>query len=153
MKTFVITISKTFPVYHPRKGEPTNFAMNYIKKIKKHTIRGNYAFWKKRIDQVNEGVAKLEIRQWSGKPYASKQVTLDILLKGEVDVQPLSLTVGWFGKTKGILAHVLLDDFETRLIDVKELVKNDGLDLQDFYDWFNKPLENPCVIHFTDLRY
>lgn len=153
MKTYVITLSKTFPIYHPRKGEPTNFALHYIKKIKKHTVRGNYEFWKKRIDEVNAGNAKLELRQWSGKPYASKQVTLDILFKGEVGIQEIGLAVNWFGKTRGIHSYVRLEDFESRLIDARELIKNDGLDIEDFYNWFNKPLENPCIIHFTDLRY
>lgn len=153
MKTYIITLSKTFPVYHPRKGELTNFKEQFLSKVKKHTVRGNYELWKKRIDEVNEGIAKLEVRQWSSKPYASKQELVDTLLKGQVGIQPINLTIDWFGKTKGILAYVKLEDFETRLIDVKELVENDGLSLQDFFDWFNKPLENPCVIHFTDLRY
>lgn len=153
MKTYVITISKVFPSYHPKKGIATEFRYGIEIKRKKHTIRGNYAFWKKRIDEVNNGNAILCIREWTGKPYYSPQTTLFTFSKGEVGIQPLNITVGWFGKTKGILAYIPLEDFETRLIDVKQLVANDGLDLQDFYDWFNKPLENPCIIHFSDLRY
>jgi len=153
IKTYVITISKKFPSHHPRKGEPTNFYPQIIDDIKLHTIRGNYKFWKKRIDEVNAGLAMLSLREWSGKPYCSSQTELACFFRGEVGIQPINLTVGWFGKTRGILAYVKLDDFETRLIDVKELVKNDGLSLENFYGWFNKPLNDPAIIHFTNFRY
>lgn len=61
MKTYVITLSKTFPAGHHRKGEPTEFeeefmagqdmqrVRTFVRYIKLHTIRANYALWKKRF--------------------------------------------------------------------------------------------------------
>ena len=78
MKTYVLTLSKVFPDYHRRKGEPTNFraAFNAGQPFKKdadtfcefpklHTIRGNYEIWEKRFEQIERGEAQLSIRQWS----------------------------------------------------------------------------------------
>lgn len=153
MKTYVLTISRKFPSYHPRKGQTTDFGFNIFHLIKKHTIRGNYEFWKKRIDQVNNGKAKLSVREWTGIPYYSKQSELFNYGKGEVGIQPLDLFVDTLGKTKGIGAWIKEDEFERRNINAGELIKNDGLTMQDFFDWFRKPIKNPCIIHFTDLRY
>lgn len=153
LKIYVITISKNFPCYHPKKGIATEFRYKIERKDKKHTVRGNYALWKKRIDEVNAGLAILSVREWTGKPYYSTQTTLFTYGAGEVGIQPLDLFIDLIGKNKAIGAWVKIDEFERRLIDTTELSKNDGLLIQDFYDWFNKPLIDPCIIHFTDLRY
>jgi len=153
IKTYVITLSKRFPSYHPRKGQNTDFGPKVYHLDKRHTIRGNYAFWKPRIDAINRGEAILSVREWIDKPYYSKQTELAVFGKGEVGIQPLDLFVDRLGKTKGIGAWIKEDEFERRNIDACELVKNDGLSMQDFFDWFRKPIDNPCIIHFTDLRY
>ena len=99
MKTYVITLSKRFPTGHNRAGEPTHFWEKFIKGRdnysciyrdfwettipKIHTIRANYPLWKKRIAEVERGEACLSIRQWTGKPYRSKQVEIARLTKEE----------------------------------------------------------------------
>lgn len=68
MKTYVLTLSKVFPAYHIKKGEPTNFkdAFNagqvfnrgaecLYRHPKLHTIRGNYELWEKRFRDRNNG--------------------------------------------------------------------------------------------------
>jgi hypothetical protein len=151
MKKYIITISKNFPAYHIKKGQPTNFALNYLKKIKKHTIRGNYAFWKKRIDEVNAGVAQLEIRQWTGKPYASKQTVIDILFKGEVSIQKCNVAININAPH---VPFITIDDLVIiNYFQVLEVVQNDGLTKEDFVSWFKAPIKDGCIIHFTDLRY
>lgn len=152
IKTFVITISRKFPSYHPLKGQFTNFNSGIVSGKKKHTIRGNYEFWKKRIDLINAGLARLSVREWIDKPYFSKQVELFNYGAGEVGIQQINLFIDTLGNNKGLGAWVAVDQ-EYKPIDVKQLIKNDGLEIQDFYDWFKKPLQNPCIIHFTDLRY
>ena len=68
-------------------GIPWNFP-------KIHTIRTNYQLWEKRINEVQEGNAVLSIRQWSGKPYRSKQTTILNLTKDDgVGIQPLKLSL------------------------------------------------------------
>ena len=51
IKTYVITVSEFFPKTHNKSGLPTGFIDKIGSKIKKHTIRGNYELWKKRIDE------------------------------------------------------------------------------------------------------
>ena len=88
-KKYVITLSQVFPVTHIRKGEPTGFKDKFLAAIGKaegdwlklHTIRANYALWLERFDEIEAGKACLCIRQWTGKPYCSKQVEIAVLTK------------------------------------------------------------------------
>lgn len=75
MKTYYLTLSQVFPATHARAGQPTGFRENLFK-TKLHTIRANYEFWKNRFEQIEKGEACLSIRQWTGKPYRSKQVEI-----------------------------------------------------------------------------
>ena len=82
-----LSISRTFPVTHKRKGEETFFvekieanscvgcgagmcdiccSRHYQDVPKLHTIRGNYDLWKKRFEKINKGEAVLELYYWSG---------------------------------------------------------------------------------------
>lgn len=85
MKTYVITLSRHFLANHKRAGEETHFKEKFLlgqgltdydtpSMAKIHTIRANYPLWEKRIKEVQEGRAVLSVRQWTGKPYRSKQV-------------------------------------------------------------------------------
>lgn len=159
-KTYVITLSRYFPVKHSKAGEPTQFrnAFNagqvfnrgsgglYVRP-KLHTIRANYPLWEKRIKEVQEGNAVLSVRQWTGKPYRSKQVEIARLTAANgVGIQML---------------RFLGDNFNGGYIrngvypSDKILAKNDGLSLADWEAWFrgydlSKPL---AIIHFTKFRY
>lgn len=84
LKTYVITVSENFIGKHPRAGELTEFKEKILSGEKKHTCRSNYMFWKKRIDKVNSGEAVLSLRQWSGKPYNSKQKEIMRLTKAGI---------------------------------------------------------------------
>lgn len=149
MKKYIITLSKTFPVSHPKKGQATGFRDKFTTRKKKHTIRGNYALWKKRIDEVNAGIAKLYVREWSGKPYASPQVDIEVLSK--VGIQSIELE--FCEVNNQISSTVKIDDEYPSLELFETLVENEGLCLVDFIEWFKKPLTNGCIISFTDLRY
>jgi hypothetical protein len=183
MKTYVITLSQVFPVKHPRKGEPTYFkekmhngllwdkgenvgyALNPSYSIpgdiqlKLHTIRANYALWQKRFEQIESGEACLSIRQWTGKPYASKQVEIARLTNEDgIGLQRLQFI------PDGSLANFMTSiDFRLhRMPDslnlAHQLAKNDGLSFADWKEWFfgsqnydfRKPL---AIIHFTSFRY
>lgn len=154
MKTYVITLSKTFLKGHPKCGQETNFAskfakgqLGYISKPNKiHTIRRNYDLWKKRIQEVEEGKAILSIRQWVDKPYRSKQEILaNLTNKDGVGIQLLDCSSicpmidGW-----------LLDDFQA-----ERLAANDGLSLEYWEYWFDFGNESDkyAIIHFTNFRY
>ena len=94
MKTYVITLSRHFLAYHKRAGEETHFKEKFIlgqgltdydtpSMAKLHTIRANFPLWEKRIKEIQNGHAVLSIRQWTGKPYLSKQVEIARLTAGD----------------------------------------------------------------------
>jgi len=141
LKTYVITLSKKFPQGHPRAGQPTNFRESFERGLKIHTIRCNYDLWAKRLDEVIAGRAVLSLRQWSGKPYNSKQ---------EPPIRILTKDDG-VGYRKLECIELLSDSFS---ID-RDGAAHDGLSYADFYNWFDhKPTEKPyIIIHFTPYRY
>ena len=169
MKTYVLTLSRTFPAKHPRKGEPTNFdyqVLNAVWRshnmsiglpqygIKLHTIRANYELWSKRFEQIDEGKAALSIRYWTGKPYHSKQTEICKLTREDgICIQKMEFLAFQEGYRKDAGIWIAGNVFP---IDEREQIAlNDGLTLQDWDDWFkscdlSKPL---AIIHFTKFRY
>jgi hypothetical protein len=165
MKTHVLTVSRVFPVTHKRKGEETYFinkievALNINQDTnlpfpcyepKLHTIRANYDFWKKRIDEVNEGIAILSVRYWTGKPYHTKQVKICQFDKDSgIGIQMLDWTIDHSFNNRPIIFE------KNKVLYFNELSKNDGLSREDFQDWFkNYDLsESMAIIHFTKFRY
>lgn len=114
---------------------------------KLHTIRANYPLWKKRIKDVQEGNASLSIRQWTGKPYRSRQTEIARLTaKDGVGVQRLRFLGGNFNG-----GYIRNGAFPS----AKILANNDGLSLEDWEEWFKDyDLSNPlAIIHFTKFRY
>ena len=168
MKTYVLTLSKTFPVTHPRKGEPTGFqhkalaAINHWEdhELKLHTIRANYLLWSKRFEEIMKGEACLSIRQWTGKPYASKQIEIARLTDDDgIGLQrlqfiPLNGDLGNFITSIDFCCHRMPEALNL----AHELASNDGLTFADWKEWFfgsgkydfRKPL---AIIHFTSFRY
>lgn len=175
MKTYVLTLSKTFPATHPKKGKPTDFRTKLLSaryrqeggtlytasdgKCKLHTIRANYKLWKKRFEEIERGEACLSIRQWSGKPYRSKQIEIARLTKEDgIGIQRLKFASDrdgqqcwWNFQIDGRYCH-----YDTKADYVpNELAENDGLSYKDWQDWFrNYDLSKPlAIIHFTKFRY
>lgn len=174
MKTYVITLSQNFPATHPRKGQPTFFKHQLINALKMdkedvpiygvphrgmpnerlgrklHTIRANYPLWAKRFEQINRGEACLSIRQWTGKPYASKQVEIARLTKEDgIGIQKLTFD------NNDIEAFNLPEINNDHTWHLEDIAENDGLDIFSWLDWFkdydlSKPM---AIIHFTKFRY
>ena len=61
-----IMVAKSFPAHHPKAGQPTGFRESILAGRKIHTLRKT-AGGRKTGDIVS-------LRQWAGRPYASKQV-------------------------------------------------------------------------------
>lgn len=136
MKTFVITLSKTFPRTHIHSGRETNFAhllgngLNLtedglkICRHKIHTVRTNLPLWEKRISEIQSGQAVLSIREWTGRPYGSPQKELARLTGSDgVGVQALKL--------KDLFSSTVIDGEKVELPD---LAAHDGLSFSDWYD-------------------
>lgn len=142
MKTYVLIVSQTFPANHTSCGKYTWFPKKIKSGDKIHTIRTNYRFWKKRVDEVNKGNAVLSVRFWTGKPYNSKQQEICKFYK--LGIQKISI----------LSNYIEIDKIPKNSPHIgSTLSANDGLSLQDFNDWFRKPVKNGCIIHFTDRRY
>ena len=169
-KTYVITVSRTFPKTHARAGENTYFVQKIrnalhdykessvdcydengnetcvlIRERKIHTIRGNYELWEKRMTEVQKGNAVISLRYWSGKPYNSKQVVICQLDKDSgCGVQKAEFD--------DYLYSLKVDD---KRMELGNIPLNDGLSHTDFEEWFkgydlSKPM---AIIHFTNFRY
>lgn len=147
IKTYVITLSKTYLKGHPRAGQPTNFKEKFLSGEKIHTIRGNYPLWEKRIKEVQEGKAILSIREWIGVPYKEKQTIIkDLTCDDGVGIQLLDCDKDY--------AYFVVPPLNYS--PPKETVAaNDGLLEDDFDSWFD--IENltgqKAIIHFTTFRY
>jgi hypothetical protein len=152
-KTFILTISKYFMGNHPKAGQPTLFKEKILSGEKIHTIRGNYDRWKMIVDQVNSGEAELSLREWTGKPYRSKQE--EFLRLSKLGVQRLNMY--WRTYETGInreALFILIEHQKMLLYNKYEhLIKNDGLTTTDFIDWFIDEEFKGAIIHFTDFKY
>lgn len=151
MKTYVLIVSRAFPMTHPRAGEPTNFIPNILAKIKKHTIRSNYELWKQRVAEVQRGEAVISVRVWTADPYRSKQQQIEELQfrqDSQIGVEKLIIT-------DSLYTVVPEDnDYQCTSIPLKTLAVNDGLKPIDFMDWFDQTQKEPyAIIHFTNMRY
>jgi len=162
----IITFSRTFPAYHLKKGEQTLFveklmlgfppfeqitdlfsvlplALDRLTEIypKYHTIRSG-SRWK-----IGD---KFSPRVWSGKPYASKMITIapDIEIKQiwtfECDENGVISVGGFYCDTRT----------------EKQIAKNDGLSLEDFKEWLvmpcfksKKPFKGQIICWNENLEY
>lgn len=136
----VITLSKTFPAYHPRAGEQTGFAESFLSGRKIHTIRANVHGYYQDGDIVS-------VRQWGGLPYRSKQETLQDGVR--IGVVPIQLS--W--RNGSVNVRFVSIPYSPSVI-----ARNDGLSYWDFVAWFNPRrlpdlVLNCSIIHFTDFRY
>ena len=90
------------------------------------------------------------IRQWTGKPYASKQVEIGRLTKEDgIGIQMLTF---YNNDIEQFNLPEINDDHTWHLEDIAE---NDGLDIFSWLDWFKDyDLSQPmAIIHFTKFRY
>lgn len=133
----VLTFSRVFPSYHPRKGEPTYFVEKVVKSLhwdrpyppvdiradfdsdvyinaraKHHTIRAGHRW--KAGDMFSP-------RVWSGKPYASKQIQF----APDIEVKKV------WSFYKDEYKWCMLEQFN-----LESIAFNDGLSVVDFLDWF-----------------
>lgn len=162
----VITFSRTFPSYHPRKGELTSFVEKIWKSIYDQTgtvqLIGQYEgaytdafgvqykpeenihFYKPKNHTIRAGRRwkvgdKFSPRVWSGKPYNSKRITIapDIEIKKIWDVEIDELGVWAIGLPGEQIKYT--DEAQDEAI-----ARNDGLSEQDLYWWF-KGSKKPFV--------
>ena len=173
MKTYILMLSESMLLTHPRSGEPTNFRQSFANARmcakcqetmkgmcmgecvtgyrKRHTIRGNYEYWYKVFEEIEAGDACLSVRQWIGKPYRSKQVELARLTcKDGIGLQKME-----FKKVDNSMLPYVYTGESAVPVNESVMAENDGLDIQDWRDWFRGVEEGEAmpIIHFTKFRY
>ena len=110
--------AKTFPVYHPRAGQPTNFRESILDGTKLHTLRGS-ANGRKTGEIVS-------LREWKTKPYASKQVE--------------------FAQCEIMIDRITIEEATVANFEIANLAKCDGFDCPiDFQHWFTKGKDEPIT--------
>ena len=94
----------------------------------------------------------MSIRNWTGKPYNSKQVEVFNLKNTEgISLEKLE----FYEDKDGVpaLKYPLINNKFEPNIDI--IAENDGLSLSDFKEWFKGyDLSQPmAIIHFTHFKY
>lgn len=158
LKTYVITMMVKFPTQAPFVAERTGFKKKILSGEKKHTIRQNYHFWKKRIDEINAGKAILSVRQWTGKPYNSEQKEIKQFKQGEVGCQRVTIEQNNNKLSVGVLnpgpKRVTGDKYKfLKGKKIKQLAENDGITIEQMQKFFKKGVLDGIIIHFSDFRY
>lgn len=149
----VITFSRFFPSFHPRKGEPTYF----VEKVNKGLdwVKYGIAFGKeteehfkvlgldysheifKTVDPKYQTIRAghrwrvgdyFSPRVWSGKPYNSKQIIIapDIKVEKVFDFEIKN-------------CECYINDIFCDVNKMELICKNDGLNTKDLYEWFKYP--------------
>lgn len=159
-KKILMTLSKSFPLTHSRKREATDFSTKLRRTLdgkqgdrKIHTIRSNYTQWKHNLDKVIDKQYFISVREWSGRPYHTKQIEL-YRIYAKVSYQSIRLV--YRAADKSVSCTI-----DGRVFtDLDLLAKNDGLSRQDFLEWYFPILSEDrdrsfegIIIHFTDFRY
>lgn len=156
-------LSRVFPAYHPRAGEPTYFvekmwesiylenpewlqdklelqstfalAQSGIYTPKHHTIRAGH--------HVKPGDF-IRLSVWSGKPYRSKQIV----------VAPDIEVVSTWDFCKDLLAgEFRMNGKEIAPEVLQQIANNDGLSIGDFTSWFNKPFTGQIICWSKTVNY
>jgi hypothetical protein len=173
----VITFSRTFPAYHPRKGEPTNFVEKVLyglikgnvpgcgtellknpivnikalnpDEIKSHTIREGNRF--KKGDYFSPAIWGDNINPKNGRtgPYQSKQIKFapDIEIKNVWDIE---MKTRLDERYKMPYCIFLVND---QPVDASILALHDGLDLVDLLSWFIKPFKGQIICWNENIKY
>lgn len=159
----VIMVSRTFPAYHPRKGQPTYFIekiwkslLNMDADVADHIyevgkILPNYQYADDVLMAVDNSIPKnhtirngkrwhtgdkASLRVWSGLPYRSPQIT--IAPEVELIVKDIEITK---------LGQIFIDGIDKfHMVEAIELAKNDGLSPVDFLLWIGYPFSGQILI-------
>jgi len=163
----VLTFSRTFPAYHPKKGQPTHFVEkiwkslyingicpdwlndpinNYMEAGIEEPYLGYYNVVKK-VHTIRTGNRwkigdKFSPRVWTGKPYQSKQIIIapDIEIKRLWDFE--FAAPGYF-----------INGMHVSAKDIIRLAENDGLHVNDLFSWFNKPTIGQVICWDESINY
>ncbi len=144
-KCYVLMLQSHLPKGHPRAGKKTDFESLVARGVKIHTFRENYHELKRQAMNINNGLAYMSLRVWTGKPYNSPQREVKRLYKIEVQYVLAKIEHGLLCITiDGKLQH-----------SPWAIASSDGLSHDDMQHWLcykEKPFKG-CLVQFTDHKY
>ncbi len=148
MKCYEVMVSTKLPATHPCAGRPTDFERLVLEGIKITTMRGKYAKWLKRIEEINEGKAYLSLRVWDGASYGKGVKQREIKRLYHAGIQEIEVSCS------RINIHSVSIDGQQDLR-LPTIASNDGLSVHNMLDWLcpNGEPFSGCIIHFTNFRY
>jgi len=164
----VIKFSTRFPATHPRKGQHTYFVEKIWKSLwdsEKSSHNPLAGYWEKYDEafpieysdqeNIHNHAPKLHTiragnrwkvgdhfspRVWSGKPYQSKQIQF---------APPIQIKKIWdfevFQCAETKIIYFKIDDVVITDFEADKLAKNDGLEYEDFLEWFNVKPDRPFI--------
>ncbi|MCF2487481.1 hypothetical protein [Dyadobacter sp. CY347] len=163
----IITFSRTFPAYHPKAGQPTDFVHKIWKSIPVDQIQlvpYAEAYFKTfpwdpiQVERFSKMLPKhhtiraghrweagevFSPRVWSGKPYNSPMITIapDIKIEKVWNVEVDEDGCFWvYCNREG---EDILD----------EVAQNDGLSRKDLLEWFDKPFAGQIICWNKNISY
>jgi hypothetical protein len=167
----VRTFSREFPSYHPKAGQPTYFVEKIWNDIQLYAtyklicdlnplvpVDILWTFWKSIEGKIDEEKGhtiragnhfkvgdKFSPRIWSGRPYNSKQ----IIIAPDIEVVKVwDIEVVW----RGDCQEFVMPSAQTKTT-ISEIAKNDGLELNDLLNWFNKPITGQIISWSKTISY
>lgn len=159
----VVMLTKVFFREHPKGGQDTHFADLVRNGGKIHTCRDNPEYWIKKIERLKADGGTLSIREWEGKPYRSRQITVVDIPAEKVGVSEITVTRYYIHvlPTTDRPLKAYRATINDKLVQTRELARNDGFSrTQDFVDFIDPLFDKYqsetirlAIIHFTDFRY
>jgi hypothetical protein len=155
----VVTLSRQFPSYHPKAGQETHFVENAWSSLSPilgeqaimcENFPKEYAEWlfdwdysKKKHHTVRLGRRwkdgdMASLRVWSGKPYASPQISIC----QDVKLRVVDIIINYDDNTIEVPYDdmsppcILIFNMSAINLHCFQLATNDDLLVQDFLDWF-----------------
>lgn len=173
----VLTFSRFYPSYHPKKGEPTFFVEKILRSIYPicpvllehfemlnpdyiniYDFRGSL-YHPMDFHPKHHTIRKgnrfkkgdyFSPRVWSGQPYNSKQVIIapNIQVKNTWDIE-IEMPKRKLSIINEEGRWWQYDEGST----IQEIAKNDGLELRDFWNWFPQSFKGQIICWNKDIEY
>lgn len=156
----VVILSKDIFAEGKKASTPSDFARKVKTGAKRHTVRANFDYWKKKIAALQEKGGTLSLRQWTGKPYRSPQETIIEIPASLVEVQQLNMVRVTYVEGDNTY-YDYLAKIDGERYPISKIAENDGLTEEQFISWFAPFFDEVrdytplafAVIHFTTFRY
>lgn len=135
--THYISVSLKFPKGHTWAGYETHFKYRILNKMKRTTIRS-----RKKVPAPGDQIV---FYNWSGLPYRSKWIVFATATVRSVR----RFAVRMYGVPTYCYVEPPIE-IAISESELQRIAKDDGLNVSDFYEWFNKPFDGHIIEFVLD---